>query len=125
MKDAEKETRIKQKKSFMEWLVEDFRNDLRSWRGCVFGAVAGYVVSYFFQDEFVRAFVGFFDYMGHFCDILFTFEDRGFAITAFKAWISIAIGMAIGGSIEKKLIEKGRIKAWSRKRPDGQGERQE
>ena len=108
---------IKTKKSLIEWIKEDICKDLRMWRGGLSGAAAGYLISYFFQPELLRAKMGFFGYVSHFIDILFSFGDRMSAQVAFTAWISIIIGAAIGRVAEKKLIEKGKIQEWKRKSP--------
>ena len=124
MRETTTEKRIKQKKSFVEWIKEDIRNDLRMWRGGLSGAVAGYLVSFFFQPELIRAKLGFFGYVSHFFDILFSFGDRMSAQIAVTAWISVVIGAVIGRLAEKRLIEKGKIKPWTRKNTDGQDGRQ-
>ncbi len=110
------EKRIKQSKSFKEWLVEDVCKDLRLWRGILIGLSAGYMVSYIFQSEFVRAKLGFFGYISHAFDILFSSGNRTSAEIALTAWIPMTLGGIIGGRIEKRLIEKGKIQAWKRKK---------
>lgn len=110
------ETKIKQNKSFKEWLTEDVRKDMRLWRGMVIGLATGYVVSYIFQSEFVRVKLGFFGYISNFFDILFSFGDKTSAQIALTAWIPTLLGGIIGGWIEKRLIEKGKIQGWTRKK---------
>lgn len=123
MNTLNEEKRIKQKKSLKEWIIEDIRNDLRMWRGGLSGAVVGYLTSYFFQDEIIRAKLGFWGYLVHFLDILFSFENRFSAQIAATAWFSIAIGITLGVLVEKKLIDRGKIKPWTRKKPGEQGGR--
>ena len=107
---------IKNNKSFKEWLMEDIRKDLRLWRGIVIGLVIGYVVSYIFQSEFVKVKLGFFGYVSNIFNILFSFGDKTSAQIALTAWIPTLLGGIIGGRAEKRLIEKGKVKEWTRKK---------
>lgn len=110
--------KIKDNKSIKEWIIEDIRKDLRLWRGTLIGLAAGYMISFFFQPEIVRVKLGLFGYISEFFDILFSFDDKMSARIAATAWLSMCIGGSIGAVIEKRLIEKGKIKAWSRKTKD-------
>ena len=112
------ETRIKPKKTLKERIEEDLKDTIRMWRGCLSGLVVGYVISYFFQSEFIRAKLGFGGYVEHIFSILFSFGSKMEAQAALTAWIFILIGAGVGGSIEKSLIKKGKIKAWTRKKQD-------
>lgn len=103
------------KKGLVEWIRNDIRKDfekLRYWRGGLIGGVAGYIVSFFFQDPFIREKMGLGNYLLYFFDVLFKmlFEGRGFIETALIAWAGVIVGASIGGFVEKKLVEKGVVK---------------
>lgn len=114
------ETVNNDKKSFKELATKYLYDTLRLWRGCVIGFAAGYIISYFFQEAGVRAKLGFWGYITHFYGVLsaFGYNDRGLTQMALTAWIFVLIGISIGCSAEKRLIEKGKIKAWTRKNRD-------
>ena len=115
MENTKNEIRVKQKKPLKEWLAEDFKKDLRLWLGFLIGAVVGYAFSYFILPADFRRKIGFFDYLIHFNDMLFTFEKHWLREFGIKIWISTGIGSFIG-----VFIEAGRIKACTRKKTDDQ-----
>ena len=80
-------------------------------RGLFVGMAVGYVISFFFQNELITVFCGFFKYIIHFYDILTCFGSNASDI-GFTAWFCMIIGGVIGTYVEEVLIVIGKIKPW-------------
>ena len=87
-------------------------------RGEIFGAIIGYLISYLFQNELVRAKLGFVGYIQHIWDVLTAFSNRGGNEVALTAWICIIVCTILGACIENALVKKGLIEPWPKKRED-------
>ena len=115
------ETKKNTRKSLKTWIVEDLLDDFRTWRGQLIGAIIGYVVSFFFQNELVTQKMGFAGYITHPHTILFEMAfDKVFCDVAVIGWAGVVVGMLLGKSSEKQLVKKGIIKPCGKKQKKDQ-----
>lgn len=86
--------------------------------GGIIGLFAGYLVSFFFQNEIIRMKLGFGGYLVHFFDVIIPTKENELSI-ALTAWICMAICSYIGQFVQLKLAEAGKIpepKRWQKLR---------